>query len=81
MTSILHRNTQELEAGLDWIRQSPKDAGELKLIVRRPEILQREVLTVGELNLIEGWRATTGMYEAAHGRLTGARIQTCNSTS
>lgn len=54
MTSILHRNTQELEAGLDWIRQSPKDAGELKLIVRRPDVLQREVLTVGELNLLEG---------------------------
>ena len=54
MANILNRNTQELEAGLDWIRQSPKDSGELKLIVRRPDTLQREVLAVGELNLLEG---------------------------
>ena len=54
MGDFNHRNMSELEAGLDWIRQSPKDFGALKLIVRRPEILLREVLEVGELDLLEG---------------------------
>ena len=54
MNDAIHRNASELEAGLDFIRQSPKNVGELKLIVRRPQILLREVLETGELDLIEG---------------------------
>ena len=45
---------EELEAGLEYIRQSPKDEGELKLIVRRPQIEEREVLQTGQLDLDEG---------------------------
>jgi len=45
-----HLTTQELEAGLDDIRRSPSDGGVLKLIVRRPETEQREVLTEGTLD-------------------------------
>jgi hypothetical protein len=45
---------EELEAGLDEIRNAPKEAGELKLIVRRPGIDQREVLREAELDLLEG---------------------------
>jgi MOSC domain-containing protein YiiM len=53
---------EELEAGLPQITQSPKDNGELKLIVRRPATGQREVLETGELDLIVGlvgdnWKA------------------------
>ena len=44
-----HLTMAELEAGLDEIRQSPKDAGVLELIVRRPRIEEREVLEEGEL--------------------------------
>lgn len=44
----------ELEAGLDEIRQAPKDEGLLQMIVRRPQIAEREVLEEGELNLHEG---------------------------
>ena len=44
----------ELEAGLEAIRQSPKDAGILRLIVRRPQEDEREVLPTGELDLMEG---------------------------
>jgi hypothetical protein len=44
----------ELEAGLEHIRQSPKDNGVLELIVRRPQPEQREVLSQGRLDLIEG---------------------------
>ena len=49
-----HLATEELESGLDNIRQSPKDNGVLKLIVRRPSENKREVLETGELDLIVG---------------------------
>jgi len=49
-----HLTTAELEAGLESIRQSPKDDGILNLIVRRPQVNVREVLQTGELDLIEG---------------------------
>jgi hypothetical protein len=45
---------EQLEAGLDGIRRSPKDEGVLELIVRRPETDAREVLEEGELHLAEG---------------------------
>jgi hypothetical protein len=61
----------ELEAGLAEIRQSPKDEGVLTLIVRRPAVDAREVLTEGELRLDEGlvgdsWR-TRGSSQTADG--------------
>ncbi len=49
-----HLTTPELEAGLDEIRESPKNNGILRLIVRRPKEDAREVLDVGELDLDEG---------------------------
>lgn len=44
----------ELDARLDLVRQSPRDAGSVELIVRRPKEHQRETLTVCELCLIDG---------------------------
>ena len=49
-----HVTLAELEAGLENIRQSPTNAGVLELIVRRPQIEAREVLKVGELDMVEG---------------------------
>ena len=49
-----HLTTEELEAGLERIRQSPKDNGVLELIVRRPRADEREVLDESELDLLEG---------------------------
>ena len=49
-----HLTTAELEAGLDEIRRAPRDEGTLELIVRRPEVDEREVLDSGELNLEVG---------------------------
>lgn len=54
MVDIKYLTMEELEAGLDEIRQSPKDKGVLELIVRRPQIGEREVLEEGELDLLEG---------------------------
>ena len=45
-----HLTLEELEAGLDEIRQSPRDEGVVELIVRRPNIGEREVLEEGELH-------------------------------
>jgi hypothetical protein len=50
MADVKHLTTQELEAGLVNIRQSPKDKGVLTLIVRRPDIGERELLDEGELD-------------------------------
>ena len=49
-----HLTMEELEAGLEAIRQSPKDEGVLELIVRRPDIGKREILDEGELHLDHG---------------------------
>ncbi len=54
MTEIRYLTAPELEAGLDDIRQSPKEAGRLALIVRRPQVEVREALAEGELDLAEG---------------------------
>lgn len=51
---VKHLTMAELDAGLDKIRKAPKDEGVLRLIVRRPQIEQREVLEEGELHPIEG---------------------------
>ena len=49
-----HLNEEELLAGLDHIRRSPKVEGPLDLIVRRPAINEREVLDQAELDAIQG---------------------------
>jgi hypothetical protein len=62
LAEVQHLTMEELEAGLDTVRRSPKNTGVLDLIVRRPGIGEREVLQQGELNIVEGlagdtWRA------------------------
>src|SRR6266487_4677476 len=55
MTDVIrHLTMAELEAGLDEIRRSPRDAGELKLIVRRPGVGIREDLETGDLDVAGG---------------------------
>ena len=54
MITVKHLTMTELEAGLDEIRRSPKDEGVVELIVRRPQVNEREVLEEGELSLVEG---------------------------
>ena len=53
MTEAQHATPEELEAGLSRIRQAPKHAGRLELIVRRPGIGERELLDEGELDLAD----------------------------
>lgn len=61
----------ELEAGLEHIRQSPGEAGVLKMIVRRPNEDEREVVDSAELDPVNGlvgdnWR-TRGSRHAPDG--------------
>jgi MOSC domain-containing protein YiiM len=51
---MTHVTREELEAGLDAIRKSPKDGGLLRLIVRRPRVNEREVLEQGDLDPAAG---------------------------
>jgi hypothetical protein len=53
-TGAVHQPRDVLEAGVDEIRRSPKDEGRVELLVRRPEVGQREILTEGELDELTG---------------------------
>ncbi len=71
MNTVEHLTLEQLEAGLDHIRQSPKDVGVLKLISRRPNTDEREVLPEGHLDPAHGlmgdnWKAR-GSRSAADG--------------
>jgi MOSC domain-containing protein YiiM len=57
----------ELEAGLDHIRQSPRNEGRLMLIVRRTHVDERELIPEGSLHPEEGlvgdsWKARSTRY-------------------
>jgi hypothetical protein len=59
---VPHISLAELQAGVETIRRSPRDAGVVALIVRRPEVEAREVLGDARLDETEGllgdcWRA------------------------
>lgn len=54
MLNVQHLSMRELEAGMDYLRQAPKDNGVLIMVVRRPAVDEREVLREGELNLLDG---------------------------
>jgi hypothetical protein len=49
-----HLSTARLRAGLGYVRQSPPDCGVVELIVRRPSVDQREVVTEATLDEVAG---------------------------
>lgn len=62
MTNLKHLTLAEMEAGLETIRQAPKDKGLVKLISRRPNTNEREVLIEAQLDPDHGligdnWKA------------------------
>lgn len=54
MLETYHLSMTELESGMDTIRQTPKDNGVLKMIVRRPDVDQRELVEQAELSATDG---------------------------
>jgi MOSC domain-containing protein YiiM len=64
-----HLSNKEIEAGLSHVLASPKDQGELKAIVVRPEVNQRERLAAARLSPeggVEGdrWATSTTLRRA-----------------
>jgi hypothetical protein len=54
MLETYHVSMTELEAGIEHIRQSPKDNGVLRMIVRRPQDDEREIVNKAEITLEDG---------------------------
>lgn len=50
METVAHLDLSELEAGLDDIRRSPRDLGRVELVIRRPDVDEREVLAEAQLD-------------------------------
>ncbi len=62
MEAVKYLSMIELEAGMQYVRQAPRDNGTLRMIVRRPKDDERGVILRGELDLSEGlvgdnWKA------------------------
>lgn len=62
MLETYHLSLAELEAAMEHIRQSPKESGVLKMIVRRPKTDERQIVESAELTLEDGlvgdtWKA------------------------
>jgi hypothetical protein len=51
---VEYLSRERLEAGLDYVRRSPRDHGRLMLVVRRPEIGQRDLLAEAVLDQVTG---------------------------
>ena len=54
MSAVDQRSAEELQAGLAHILGSPKESGSIDMIVRRPQVNEREVLQEGELDTSMG---------------------------
>jgi hypothetical protein len=54
MLEAYHLSMAELEAGMETLRQTPKEQGTLKMIVRRPKVDEREIVGEAELSLTDG---------------------------
>ena len=52
-TTVKHLTMEELEAALDHLRETPKDEGVVELIVCRPQVDEREVLEIAELDPVK----------------------------
>lgn len=50
----MHLTNAEIEAGMEHVLASPRDAGVLEMIVRRPAVNEREVLDRGSLDVENG---------------------------
>lgn len=74
----------ELEAGLEYIRQSPKEEGMVRMIARRPAVDQREELIEAELNPQEGligdtWKVRPSKHTDDGGPLLDAQLTVMNA--
>jgi hypothetical protein len=81
---VEHASAAELSAGIDDIRRSPRDAGRLELIVRRPAVGEREVLDTATLHPVEGlvgdnWRSRGSRSTPDGAAETGRQVTVMNA--
>ncbi|MEO8355223.1 MAG: MOSC domain-containing protein [Chloroflexota bacterium] len=84
MDTVMHLSMNELETGMEIIRQSPKDDGTLKMIVRRPQDDEREIVNEAELNLTDGmagdnWKSRGSKHTVDGSALLDAQITVMNA--
>jgi hypothetical protein len=84
METTIHLSMTELEAGMEHIRQSPKENGILKLIVRRPNDDEREVIETAELTPQQGlvgdnWKTRGSKHTPDGSANVNAQITVMNS--
>ncbi|MDH4125704.1 MAG: MOSC domain-containing protein [Gammaproteobacteria bacterium] len=75
----LHLAVAALEESVEHILQSPRDAGELKLIVRRPAVDQRETLAQARLDEATGlvgdnWSTRSKVHPEMQLNIMNARV-------
>jgi MOSC domain-containing protein YiiM len=71
--SVRHLAADELYRGLDDICRSPKTNGRLEMIVRRPSVGTREILTEGQLDVTRGLVGDTWEQRGSSRTPDGAR--------
>ncbi len=81
---MTHLTMEQLEAGLDEIRQSPRDCGAVKLIVRRPAENERELAERCELDTSVGlvgdnWQARGSRHTPDGSAMPDAQLTIMNS--
>jgi hypothetical protein len=81
---VKHLSTDELEAGLSYVRDSPSDGGTVVLIARRPAVDEREVLTGARLDTEAGlagdnWPMRPSMRTADGSPHPGMQVTMMNS--
>ena len=84
METALHISMAELEAGMETIRQSPKEQGTVRMIVRRPNVDERESVNEAELTLSDGlvgdtWNMRGSRHTPDHSPLIDAQITIMNA--
>ena len=84
MDTAVYLSQVELEAGLEYIRESPRDQGVVKMIVRRPSVDAREVVNEAELSLSEGlvgdnWKSRGSNHTADGSAIIEAQLTLTNA--
>ncbi len=84
MEAVKYLSMIELEAGMQYVQQAPRDNGTLRMIVRRPKDDEREVILRGELDLSEGlvgdnWKARGSKHTPDGSANLNAQITVMNS--
>jgi hypothetical protein len=84
METAVYISMEELEARMPYILESPKQQGTLKMIVRRPNVDERESLDEAELSLTDGlvgdtWRKRGSRHTPDRSALMDAQITIMNA--